>query len=318
MNKRNKGFTMLNPAKQEFRQRRNYLTGFTLLNNSAFSRIFAKRNLTGFTLVEVLVAISVIALLATIVLVGMGNFNESARIAKILQWSSSIHHLLGANCVGNWNFNEGTGDTVNDASGNGNNGNLKPSYPGDSPVWAQSDVSGNALYFDGSNDYVDCGSNASLSPSNEITVEAWFNLSRISGTNTILSKDNPGPTNYWTDIRTNATVIYVGGYTSASGACYHGTSVSTLSIDRWYHLAWTYNRERMITYLNGDIISNVVKTCALNTNDAPLRIGTRNGTGNMFNGTIDDVRIYNRALPEQTIREHYLAGLEKHQGLAKR
>ena len=261
----------------------------------------------GFTLIELLVVISIIGVIASIVLVSFSGSRDKAKLARSQQFSSQINHALGAYAVGIWDFEDQNNPTA-DRSGYGNNGTLY-----DNTNFVDNDVlGGHALIFDGSGDYVDCENNASLKPGSEITIEAWFKLSTVSGTNTILSKDSPGPTNYWIDIRSNGTVIYVGGYTSAGGACYQSTSVSTISTDTWYHLVWTYNRERMITYINGISVRDMPKTCILNANDAPVRIGTRNGTGGMFNGSIDDVRIYNEALSASQIQQHYAQGAVKH------
>ncbi|MCK4781608.1 prepilin-type N-terminal cleavage/methylation domain-containing protein [Candidatus Parcubacteria bacterium] len=259
----------------------------------------------GFTLVELLIAIAIIGVLSSLIVANLKNAKERAEQKKAMGFAHTVRVSLGSDLVGEWTFNDAT-NLGKDTSGYDNHGT---NY-GVSLI--SGIIRGASEFKSSEGDYLDCGGNTSLRPGSEITVEAWFKLSTISGTNTILSKDNPGPTNYWTDIRSNGTIIYVGGYTSAGGACYQGTSVSTISTDTWYHLAWTYNRKKIITYLNSDTISDVPKTCALNANDAPFRIGTRNGTGNMFNGAIDEVRIYNRALTTAEIQRHYTEGAAKH------
>ncbi|HUV81193.1 MAG TPA: LamG-like jellyroll fold domain-containing protein [Patescibacteria group bacterium] len=272
------------------------------------------KNRKSFTLIELLVVIAVIGLLTSFIIVNLTGTRGKANIARGLQFSQSVHHVLGSETVGVWSFDEGSGTTANDSSGYGNNGTLT-----NGPVWrcASTDSSytpsgqGCSLQFDGINDHISCGNHTSLNPNSEITAEAWFKLNALSGTFTVLAKDNPGPTNYWMDIRSNRTMIYVGGYTSVNDPCYNGTSVAIISINTWHHLAWTYNRERMITYLNGNLIANVSKTCILNANDSPLRIGTRTGSDNYFNGLIDEVRIYEKALETAQIETMYYAGLER-------
>ena len=85
--------------------------------------------------------------------------------------------------VGEWHLNEGDGTTASDSSGNSNDGTLKPLVSG--PTW----IAGNcdaALSFDGVDDYVDCGSSATLKPIHDITIEMWV---------------KPGATqNRWADI----------------------------------------------------------------------------------------------------------------------
>ena len=266
----------------------------------------------------------------------MGNFNESARIAKTLQWSSSIHHLLGVNCVGNWNFNEGTGNTVNDASGNGNNGTLRPSYPSDSPNWVESDVSGNALYFDGVNDYMDVGEAASLNITDTITIELWtkpafaqeicYPGSGSDGNVGVAAKveDATGSANWSWQLRYGSSDSCRLGFqfnTVGAGAQWV-TAQQDLTPGQWYHIAGIFDGTSINFYLNGELkdTNTLGAPTTIESNLNKLLIasdGWSEFTG-YFNGTVDEFRIYNEALPEQAIREHYLAGLEKHQNLVKR
>ncbi|MEA3295592.1 MAG: prepilin-type N-terminal cleavage/methylation domain-containing protein, partial [Patescibacteria group bacterium] len=77
-----------------------------------------------FTLIELLVVISIIGLLSSIVLVSTKGIREKARLAKAQKFDSSIQHALGANAVGIWRFEEGTGTTAHDESGYGNDGTI--------------------------------------------------------------------------------------------------------------------------------------------------------------------------------------------------
>ena len=73
-----------------------------------------------------------------------------------------------------WHFTEGVGTTASDSNGNGNNGTLKPT--GSEPTWDIGSKLGNALSFDGTDDYVDCNNNVGnfylLDP---FTIETWIN-----------------------------------------------------------------------------------------------------------------------------------------------
>jgi prepilin-type N-terminal cleavage/methylation domain-containing protein len=270
-----------------------------------------------FTLVELLVVIAIVGLLSTIVLAVTSGASEQGRIAKSLQFSKQIENILGSGLVGRWNFDEGADNTCSDgkdicdSSGWGNNGVLI-----NSPTWRCNDAytpsgKGCSLEFDGVNvRYAEVASHNSLGPEEEITNEVWFKLYTLSNTATVLAKDNPAPTNYWIDIRNGGTSIYVGGYTSDSSVCYEGATVPALLINTWYHLAWTYDRQNMKTYLNGNLINNVGRTCVLNKNEAPLRIGTRNGTSNLFPGLIDEVKIYSIVLTASQIQSQYCVGLD--------
>ena len=81
-----------------------------------------KNKQKSFTLVELLVAIAIIGLLVSLTLVALKGLKERARIAKDLQFSSTIQHTLQADIVGFWDFEEGEGEVINDLSGNVNDG----------------------------------------------------------------------------------------------------------------------------------------------------------------------------------------------------
>src|SRR3990167_8862308 len=70
--------------------------------------------------------------------------------------------------VGYWNFDEGSGATVADSSGNGNNGTLSGG-----PTWVTGKVGSGALSFDGTNDYINIPSSALYDFAGDFTVSAW-------------------------------------------------------------------------------------------------------------------------------------------------
>ena len=83
-----------------------------------------------------------------------------------------------ASVVGVWLFNDGTGDTAKDSSGNGNDGILT-----NGPVWVEGKF-GKALQFDGTDDYVSVDDTDKLSGGDgkKLTVVVWFKTTKISGT----------------------------------------------------------------------------------------------------------------------------------------
>jgi len=84
--------------------------------------------------------------------------------------------------LGIWLFDEGTGNTAEDASGNGNDGRLM-----NAPKWVAGKF-GSALEFDGSSTYVDCGNAPALNVG-VFSVSFWFNLpSSTQGWNHIVSR----------------------------------------------------------------------------------------------------------------------------------
>ncbi len=94
----------------------------------------------GFTLIELLVVIAIIGLLASIVFVSLGGFQDDARVTASLQFSSNIDHGLGAYAVGKWPLN---GD-ANDYSGYDRGGLPQGSYS-----WVDDGVEEQAVQFNG-------------------------------------------------------------------------------------------------------------------------------------------------------------------------
>ena len=80
---------------------------------------------------------------------------------------SSITIAAEPNLVGYWKFDEGTGATAYDSSGNNFNGTINGA------TWFNDPVQGWCLSFDGINDYVNIPNNTALNITRDITISAW-------------------------------------------------------------------------------------------------------------------------------------------------
>ncbi len=151
----------------------------------------------------------------------------------------------------------------------------------------------NALNFDGATNFVSCGS--ILTPS--YTKEAWVKLSPSAGSvNNIIS----GTSNHFFQIF-NGNLTASNNQMGASGFLKDDTSFPT---NEWTHVAVTYDAASylMKLYINGV----AVKSAGLlpNTLDNSVFVGAYNNSG-FFNGDIDDVKIWNRALSESELNNEY-------------
>jgi len=217
--------------------------------------------------------------------------------------------------VGSWNMDEGTGTTAYDGSDEGNDGTLigGPKWTADSPPLAGGAGGGSSLQFDGTDDYVDCGNNASLDITDAITVEAWVNIN-VDESGRIASKHGGGSYG-WTLIRgvSNDNIEW---RISTTGSDWNGgfTSLNIFKINIWYHIVATYDGSYMRVYVNGvedtDGDFPVSLTGSINVAPASTQIGRDevSGSSGCFPGSIDSVRIYNRALSAEEVRYHYNHG----------
>jgi len=265
-----------------------------------------KSNQIGFTLIELLVVISVIGTLASIVLVNMGGVRHQATVAQAKTFASSIQQNIGIDVVGAWDFDEESGAVAKDGSGNGNDGNFI-----NSPVRKTGSecVFGNCLQFNGSNTYINCGTGTSMNiDGKSFTLEAWIKPAANIATNsrfTVLATYSPG---WIVDLVDDADVE---GYRFYNGATAYKYTPSGNEISlKWTHWVVTRNMATGIVkmYLNGEMKRSwSVATVAASAN--PLLIGRRSD-GLVFNGLIDNVRIYSESIIASEVERHYLAGMD--------
>lgn len=198
--------------------------------------------------------------------------------------------------VGYWRLNDTNTTTASDSSGNGNSGTLT-----NGASWTSGKYGG-AVGLDGVNDYVSIRNSSSLQPAN-VTVAAWFNASSLVG-RTVVSTPYNGPP--WTSpyvswmIRINSSTnleFDVGNGTTYSG---WAIAVSALQTGQWYHVALTYNGTTLTAYLNGVSLGTRTNvTGPVGYGNRPVLLGADYGASpayDYFSGTLDDVRVYNRAL----------------------
>lgn len=197
--------------------------------------------------------------------------------------------------IGWWKLDEGAGDVAADSSGNGNDGDITGG-----PEWVTGWVGG-ALKFDGIDDAVNMGNDAIFDITDELTLAVWVNANDIGS-----GQDNPwlgkGDTSYMIkNFRTGYDLeffIYDGGWFSA-----HYTVDDTMN-GEWHHVAGTYDGSVLQIYLDGvpgeDAFLDHIGT--IDVTDYDVTIGTNSQAGGRFSdATLDDCRIYNRALSEDEI-----------------
>ncbi len=193
-----------------------------------------------------------------------------------------------AGLVASYSFNAGTGTTLADTSGNGNNGTISGA------TWSTSGKYGGALSFDGVNDLVTVADANSLDLTTGMTLEAWVFPAALGGTwRTALLKEQPGQLVYGlyanADNSRPSAHVFVGGDRDTRGT-------AILPINTWTHLAAAYDGATLRLYVNGVQASSQSIVGSILTSTGALRIGGNNVWAEWFSGRLDEVRVYNRAL----------------------
>ncbi|HCO93672.1 MAG TPA: hypothetical protein DIU00_06945, partial [Phycisphaerales bacterium] len=220
--------------------------------------------------------------------------------------------------LGVWLLDEGKGDITVDTSGNGNNGTLIGS-----PNWVAGQ-SGNALEFDGSGTYVDCGNTEAFNV-DVFSVSFWYNFPSTQEWNHIISKGqhgasgSPGSVNWGVMMYSAEERILFETYNDTG---WIGISADTTT-GEWHHVVATYDGDTMQLYHDGELAANTSGAGILLDESRRFLIGARSDAGSagaFFNGSIDEVAYFNAVLsPEdiEMIMNNGLAGIAR-QPLARR
>ncbi|HEC02229.1 MAG TPA: LamG domain-containing protein [Phycisphaerales bacterium] len=214
-----------------------------------------------------------------------------------------------ADLVGHWTLDEGSGGTITDSSGNGNDGTLV-----DNPVWDIAWItgpSGGAVEFygvgspGGNGDYFDCGSDPSLNMTGPISIALWIrpDADDPEGKLTTTAPMSKTDGSDWSfQVRygwgQGAPEPYMSFTFSSSPRAWAHVG-QNLERYEWYHIACSHDGTTLRCYLNG-AETNSAPMGPFGGVGTPVNIGT-DGWGCDWIGGIDDVRMYDHALSEPEI-----------------
>ncbi|MCF7954626.1 MAG: hypothetical protein K9M75_02375 [Phycisphaerae bacterium] len=227
-------------------------------------------------------------------LTGDGNVNIDDLLIVTNNWLGdySDHALMG-----HWVMN---GDAL-DSTYYANHGIVHGS-----PVWEPSQHSGGSMVFDGIDDYIDIEGYKGVTGRQSRTVSAWIKTSSVSGI--IVSWGNSSYNGSKWIVRVSST----GTLRAEVGGGYISGTTDLTANDQWHHIAVVWRNDgspdisEVKLYVDGQPESVAdVKAKPINTaTDEDVSIGTyQAGSAPFFNGLIDDVRIYRRALTQGEILE---------------
>jgi len=205
-----------------------------------------------------------------------------------------------------FNFDEMTGTTAKDTSGQNGNGTISGA------TWNATGKSGSALEFDGQNDYISVDDKTSLqfTETTPFSTELWVKLVNPDFANSYevpISKRNSN--DRYTVYITSSRLVQVDLGDGSSVLRSTGTTI--LSDNVWYHISFVYDgANNLKLYINGKKEDEDTLTLSgLDTSGVSLFIGNETiSSARFFNGLIDQVRIYNYARTPAQITYDYNRG----------
>jgi hypothetical protein len=242
----------------------------------------------------------------------------SGQASKVLSCAGATFDVKVKNCnllngLVLWlPMDEGSGTIAYDYSGYGNNGTL---YNGSTicggidacPLWVDG-VVGKAISFDGVDDYV----RANTINVPYLTISAWvkwFTFFPDGTGHAIVSNSNYAADGYMLYQATGSPYNRIQAFVYTSSIVMLASN-SLLDINKWYHVVLTYDGSYIKLYINGVLDKQVAQSGTIKTTTNPFLIGsTYTTTGAKFNGIIDEVMIFNRALSDDEIKQLYYNGL---------
>jgi hypothetical protein len=251
-------------------------------------------------------------------------------IILALLFPFSAYAGLNNGLVGYWPLDKrdtpwtsATAATTKDRSGNGNTGTLTNMSQATSPVTGKI---GQALKFDGVDDYIDAGTSSSVKPSFPFSVSTWIMLpDGVSSMNISTSAAPNGEySGYTVGIASGFINAQIGNNTGTCAPSFRNafvTTATTLNTGRWYHITAVFtNTTSFSIFVNGSSVA--VTQSGNNGINIGYAAGAHLNIGRFYGGcagsyaynkaVVDEVRIYNRALSAGEITQLYKQGASKY------
>lgn len=198
-----------------------------------------------------------------------------------------------------FSFDEGSGDEARDGSGEGNDGEI------DGAAWVDGKIGG-ALEFDGGS-FVEVDSSDSLEELiEEMTVAVWIKPELSgSGWQGVVTKGSDGAEHFELLINTDGHVHTAQMFENGRGVADRPPAPTKLEAGEWFHLAVTCNANdgKWILYINGELQHEAAAGGNLVPDGKPLVVGDEQGASRFFQGVIDEVAVFTRALSQDEVQE---------------
>ncbi|MDD5569062.1 MAG: prepilin-type N-terminal cleavage/methylation domain-containing protein [Candidatus Pacebacteria bacterium] len=249
-----------------------------------------------FTLIELLVVIAIIGILSGLIIVGMSGATDRAITAKAQVFSNSLRDSLLNDLISEWKFDEASGATVNDFWGN-NTGTITGAS------WETTTANciyGTCLSFSGGvNDYVQLSAITTITTGTAFVLCAWANPQKGASYQTIMGYNST----HRLLIQDSGTML-----SQQDGAFYSATGAITYN--KWSYIVYWNDGTQEKWYINGTL-SGTPHNTAFAEWDAAFKMGQYDLINYPYKGRIDEVRIYDNAIPISQIQQNYFAGINK-------
>ena len=160
----------------------------------------------------------------------------------------------------------------------------------------------NSLLFDGVDDKVTVPANALFNSANTLTLEAWINATQWKSQvfqGTIIGKDATNQSGYVLRCGANGKLSFTVG--NGGGTWTEVSSTSIMQTNIWYHVAGVFDNGTMSIYING-VLAGSTTSNSIAASTVGLQVGESTGyPGRVFQGYIDEVRIWNVARTQTQI-----------------
>jgi hypothetical protein len=196
-----------------------------------------------------------------------------------------------------FDFDQISGGLASDSSPYHNDGQI-------SGVTQVSGRIGTALEFDGASGYVEAGDSASLDLQSQVSITAWIYPVSVNSWDRIVAKSHSSSGYPYTmygllfDDAGHARLEIASGGTQNA---VNGNAI--IPLNTWSFVAGIYDGEAFRVYVDGVLENSVALSGLIDTNDMSLSIGRSGFDRHYFDGMIDEVRVYNRALSQQEVTQ---------------
>ena len=268
-----------------------------------------------FTLIEILVVIVVIGVLSAFILVGMSSITSSANIAKGKAFLNSMDNSLLLSRVSEWKLDNSSGTD----SWSGKTATLV-----NSPTLTPNCAQDSCYTFNGSNQYAWIADDPVFNFGSYMSAFVWVKGSDTGANDAIFGHwDTSANKRSWLIYHDNSSsrkliiLLSDDGTFNSSHRRYYTTSANIID-GNWHLAGFTWNSGTLKLYVDG-VEAAVTKTyddaiTTLYNADINLMIGSYLDGGSLtgyLTGSIDDVRLYNQAIPTSEIQQNYFAGINK-------